>query len=139
MEFAGRVSTAALGGAALLGLALLTWALLHREADAPPHAALLDGNRVVVEVLNGSGRRGLARTATRELRKAGFDVIAFGTGGDSLAVTQVLARRGDSAAAVQVARALGVGQAMVRPDPLLRVDVTVLLGADYHPPPELRP
>jgi hypothetical protein len=94
---------------------------------------------VVVEVFNGSGRRGLARTATRQLRKAGFDVLYFGTGGDTVAATLVLARRGDSGAAVRVARALGVGQPGVRTDTLLRVDVTVLLGADYRPPPALRP
>lgn len=90
-------------------------------------------------MLNGSGRRGLARTATRELRKAGFDVIYFGTGDDSVSATVVLARRGDSSAAVRVARALGVGQVSVRTDSLLRVDVTVRLGADYHPPAVLRP
>lgn len=139
MERARRRRIAALGGLALLGVAAATWALLRPDASAPAHSALLDGTRVVVEVFNGSGRRGLARTATRELRKAGFDVIVFGNGGDSVLVTQVLARRGDSIAAVRVARALGAGQARVRTDTRLRVDVTVLLGADYRPPPALHP
>jgi hypothetical protein len=93
----------------------------------------------VVEVLNGSGRRGLARTATRALRSAGFDVVYFGTVGDSVAVTQALARRGDSSAALRVTRALGVGVARLKTDTLLRVDVTLLLGADYRPPPGFRP
>ena len=66
-------------------------------------------------------------------------MVYFGTVSDSIRTTQVLARRGDSLAAARVARALGAGQAGVKSDTLLRVDVTVLLGADYHPPPELRP
>jgi len=125
--------------AAVLGIGV--WALSRGNAgsgrpEAPP---LLGGERLVVEVLNGSGRRGLARAATRALRNAGFDVVYFGTVADSVAVTQVLARRGDSSAAVRVARALGAGQARVREDTLLRVDVSVLLGADYRPPPGFRP
>ncbi len=107
-----------------------------RPADAAP---LLGGDRIVVEVLNGSGRRGLARTATRALRQAGFDVVYFGTISDSIAITQVLARRGDSLSAAKVVRALGAGHATVRPDTLLRVDVTVLLGGDYRAPPGWRP
>jgi hypothetical protein len=97
------------------------------------------GERIVVEVLNGSGRRGLARAATRVLRQAGFDVVYFGNVSRSVGVTQALARRGDSAAAVRVARALGATRVRVATDTLLRVDVTVLLGGDYRPPPGLRP
>ena len=93
----------------------------------------------MVEVLNGSGRRGVARAATRALRQAGFDVVYFGNVSETLATTQTLARRGDSAAAVRVARALGATQVRVATDTLLRVDVTVLLGGDYRPPPGLRP
>ena len=115
--------------------------LLRGDAGKPrvEAAPLLGGDHLVVEVLNGSGRRGLARIATRALRQAGFDVVYFGTVSDSIGVTQVLARRGDSLAAARVARALGSGQARVKSDTLLRVDVTVLLGGDYHPPPGLRP
>lgn len=117
------------------------WALIRDDgAPAPAEATpLLGGERIVVEVLNGSRRRGLARAATRALRQASFDVVYFGTVADSVAVTQVFARRGDSSAAVRVARALGTGQARVQPDTLLRVDVTVLLGSDYRPPPGFRP
>ena len=93
----------------------------------------------MVEVLNGSGRRGLARAATRVLRQAGFDVVYFGNLSETVVTTETLARRGDSTAAVRVARALGATQVRVATDTLLRVDVTVLLGGDYHPPPGLRP
>ena len=117
----------------------MAWALLRPRGGASAESVLLDGERVIVEVLNGSGRRGLARIATRELRRAGFDVIAFGTGSESTSVTRVMARRGDSSAAVRVRKALGVGTAVVKTDTLLRVDVTVLLGADYQVPPGVRP
>lgn len=92
-----------------------------------------------VEVLNGSGRRGLARSATRALRQLGFDVVYFGSAGDSVAVTVAIARRGDSAAAARVARAVGATRVRVATDTLLRVDVTLLLGSDYRPPPGWRP
>jgi methylmalonyl-CoA mutase cobalamin-binding subunit len=117
------------------------WALLgcrERPRHATP-AALAGSERIVVEVLNGSGRRGLARVATRVLRQAGFDVVYFGTVGDSIRVTQALARRGDSAAAARVAGALGATRARVAVDTFLRVDVTVLLGDDYKPPAGIRP
>ena len=115
--------------------------LLGGKAPAPHSqpAALAGDERVIVEVLNGSGRRGLARVAARELRRAGFDVVYFGTSNDSIRVTQVLARRGDSTAASRVAGALGTSRVRVAVDTLLRVDVTVLLGDDYHPPPGIRP
>ena len=94
---------------------------------------------MIVEVLNGSGRRGLARVAARALRQAGFDVVYFGNTGDSVRVTQALARRGDSVLAARVAAALGSSRARVATDTLLRVDVTVLVGSDYRPPPGIRP
>lgn len=93
----------------------------------------------MVEVLNGSGRQGLARAATRVLRQAGFDVVYFGTADGPVAATVAVARRGDSGAAARVARALGASRVRVSVDTLLRVDVSVLLGPDYRPPPGPRP
>ena len=94
---------------------------------------------ITVEVLNGTGRRGLARVATQVLRQQGFDVLYFGSATDSVRVTEILARRGDSLAAARVAKALGTGRVRVARDTLLRLDVTVLLGGDYTAPPGVRP
>ena len=124
------------------GALLLAGLVLAGCSSAPDRSAVpavRDGERIVVEVLNGAGRRGLARAATRVLREAGFDVVYFGNVGQTVAVTEALARRGDSALAVRVARALGANRVRVAVDTLLRVDVTILLGADYRPPPGLRP
>ncbi|NOT09597.1 MAG: LytR C-terminal domain-containing protein [Gemmatimonadales bacterium] len=110
-----------------------------KRADAPREVSVLDPGRVVVEVLNASGRRGLARVATRTLRASGFDVVYFGTSGDSLATTEVVVRRGDSAAAIRVIRALGTGRVRMAIDTLLRLDLSVRLGRDYKPEPGLRP
>lgn len=137
---------AAFGALILLGAALAGgagWALLSGEEGglAAPRtpAALAGDERVVVEVLNGSGKRGLARVATRVLRQAGFDVVYFGNAASEVAATVALARRGDSALALRAARALGSDSARVVIDTLLRVDVTVLLGADFKPPPGIHP
>jgi hypothetical protein len=130
-----------LAGAVLAGG--VGWALLAGDeragAASRTPAALAGDERVIVEVLNGSGRRGIARVATRVLREAGFDVVYFGTTQQPVAATIALARRGDSAAAARAARALGSDSARVAIDTLLRVDVTVLIGPDYKPPPGIRP
>jgi len=133
-------------GRALGAVALLllvgggAWALLRPRAGARrPEVRVPEQLGITVEVLNGSGRRGLARVATRALRQEGFDVLFFGTAEDSVALTEVLARRGDSLVAERVARALGVGRVRVARDTLLRLDVTVRLGLDYLPSPGVRP
>lgn len=91
-----------------------------------------EGGRVVVEVLNASGRVGLARAATRRLRDAGMDVVYFGNDDASdLDSTAVLLRRGDADTAQRVAEALGVGAVRSAPDPARLVDVTVRLGSDF--------
>ena len=92
------------------------------------------GPRIRVEVLNASGKSGLARRATESLRAQGFDVVYFGTarrdavpGGRSV----VLDRAGNLRNAQQIARALNIQRVESQPDPGLVLDVTVLLGGDW--------
>jgi hypothetical protein len=97
-------------------------------------------DRVVVEVLNGSGRPGLARSATRLLRRRGLDVVFFGNwdGEGVVRRTKVVVRRGtDEADGRRVAEALGAGTVVVDLDTLRRVDVSVILGEDWRPPPDV--
>jgi hypothetical protein len=100
---------------------------------------------VTVEVLNATGTPGLARLGTRVLREQGLDVVFFGNGSGSTdsagaAVTRVLVRRpGARKAAEQVRSALGVGSIVESVDTLRRVDVSVVLGRDFHPALPLHP
>jgi hypothetical protein len=89
--------------------------------------------RVTVEVLNGTKRAGVARAATRMLRRRGLDVVFFGNADAAVDSTQVVVRRGDSAAGREVRQAIGAGRLVVEPDTFRRVDVSVILGPDFRP------
>ncbi len=99
------------------------------------------GPRVVVEVLNASGRPGLARTGTRVLRRAGIDVVYFGNAPATgiLDSTQILIRRGAAGVGQRIRGALGVGRVVVEPDSTRLLDASVLLGTDFAPRLELHP
>lgn len=98
-------------------------------------------DRIVVEVLNGTTRQGLARTATRLIRQQGLDVVFFGSADSASRTdsTRIIVRRGNSGAAEIVAKALGAGKVEVQLDTLRRVDVSVILGTDYQPEGEIHP
>jgi hypothetical protein len=95
-------------------------------ADPPPTEG-----RVRVEVLNGSGKAGLARAATERLRDAGFDVVYFGNAGTAADSSVVIARSVDERNARAVARRLGIGPVRSAPDSTLLLEVTVVLGKDW--------
>jgi hypothetical protein len=88
-----------------------------------------EGDRITVEVLNGTTVNGLARRVTRDLRRRGIDVVYFGTA-ERADSTLVIARRSDMAAARVVQRALGSGAIIDEPSPQLLLDVTIVLGPD---------
>ena len=95
-----------------------------------------NGRRVTVEVLNASGRPGLAKTGTRILRRAGIDVLTFGNAPDSIGTldsTRIVVRRGSSAVGERLRKALGVGRVVVELDGRRLLDASVLLGADFAP------
>jgi hypothetical protein len=92
------------------------------------------GGRVVVEVLNASGRSGLARAGALTLRRAGLDVVYFGNAAEGpLDSTRILVRRGALAAGTRVRAALQTGRVIAEPDTARLLDVTVLLGRDFTP------
>jgi hypothetical protein len=94
----------------------------------------------VVEVVNTTGTDGLAREITRHLRRAGIDVVAFGSDRDRLVdSTTILIRRGDSTGALRIRAALGLGRIRVEPDPRLLLDASVLLGPDASRVIDLHP
>jgi hypothetical protein len=94
------------------------------------------GPRVTVEVLNATGTPGLAKTATRLLRRAGIDVLTFGNAPDSIGAldsTRIVVRRGGSPIGERIRKALGAGRVAVEPDVRRLLDASVLLGADFAP------
>jgi hypothetical protein len=95
--------------------------------------------RVMVEVLNGTRRQGVARTATRMLRGRGVDVVFLGNADSAESSTRVIARRGDTDRARYVAALLGAGKVVAEPDTFRRVDVSVILGDDFRPRLGLHP
>jgi len=89
---------------------------------------------VLVEVLNANGRAGDARIGTRLLRRAGLDVVYFGNAGENgLDSTRIIVRRGVEQVGERVRAALGQGRVEVQLDSTKLLDVSVLLGLDFHP------
>lgn len=132
-----------IAGGLLLGLLVLLLAgRAFRRDRVEGHAFDIpsaDG-RIMVEVLNGSGKNGLGRLGTRRLRRMGIDVVYFGNAdGQQLDTTLIVARRGDRKRAEEVRDALGVGQIAVQSDTLRRVDVSVILGKDFQADEDGRP
>ena len=126
-------------GAILISAGIVLAARMQRDR-VPGHAYAIPSadNRIVIEVLNGNGRTGLARTVTRQLRQQGLDVVFFGSTGKTDS-TEIVVRRGDDGAGSVVARALGSGRIRVELDTLRRVDVSVILGADFKVVADLHP
>lgn len=95
-----------------------------------------DRASVRVEVLNGAGKGGLARMATHRLRADGFDVVFFGNADRfDHAHSTVIDRTGEPDRARAVAASLGIDSVLTARDSSLMLEVTVVLGADWPPPP----
>lgn len=95
-----------------------------------------DGVRVRVRVLNGSGRTGLARRATQHLRDHGYDVVDYRSAGNTTLLTEVQVTAATRVWGERVTKALARGTIRERAGSLGYVDVVVLLGHDWQPPPQ---
>jgi hypothetical protein len=105
-------------------------------ARAPIERVVADSVRIKVEVLNASAVRGLARRGTFYLRDLGFDVVSSGNSPDRLDSTVVLVRSGRMEWGELAARALGGARVEARPDSSRYLDLTILLGSSWRPPPQ---
>ena len=123
----------ALGGA---GWGVQLWRHRPGRPIGSSDARAPEGVRIKVQVLNATRVRGLARRATMHLRDRGFDVVDVGTDPNVRDSVLVLDRSGHPEWAKLVARALGGGQVLTRPDSSRYLDVTVLLGGSWRPPAE---
>ncbi|HMG71184.1 MAG TPA: LytR C-terminal domain-containing protein [Gemmatimonadaceae bacterium] len=101
---------------------------------APDDARAPEETRIKVEVLNATQTKGLARRATLYLRERGFDVVGSGNVTEQRATTIVYDRSSHPEWARLVARAMNA-PVTARPDSSRYLDVTVLIGADWRPPP----
>jgi hypothetical protein len=113
-------------------------------ASGVMHAAsterLPDSLRVRVQVLNSTKTHGLARRATMLLRDSGFDVVEIGTTADTSYTTLVLVLSGHPEWAKHVAHVMGVARTEARTDSSRYLDIAVVLGSTWRPPPgPLRP
>lgn len=112
----------ALVGALYLAFGILTQ--LRREASVCEVP-------VVVEVLNGCGRAGIAEKVASRLRDLGFDVMYVGNAdGFDYGETLVVDRTGDKDKARVVAEALGRAPVIRQVGRTFFVDVTVVVGED---------
>jgi hypothetical protein len=125
---------------AILLLYVLARTFRHDRVEGHAFDIPSGRNRIQVEVLNGSGKAGLARLGARRLRRQGIDVVFFGNAGPpGVDTTRVVLRRGTENRAERVRAALGAGVIVTEPDTLRRVDVTVILGPDFEPEQDERP
>jgi hypothetical protein len=107
-----------------------------RPAVLPAPVQAPAGARVRVQVLNATTTRGLARRATGYLRDRGFDVVDIATAHEQRDSTLVIDRSGHPEWAWLIAKAFGGAHIESRPDSSSYLDVTVLVGRDWTPPPE---
>ena len=128
----------------LVVLSAAVWVLHARQVVRGPLAAVMPRGvgprapadvRIRVQVLNTTKTRGLARRATRVLRDRGFDVVELGTTTPTLDTTLVLDRSGHAEWAATIAEVLRPARATARADSSRYLDVTVLLGRTWRPPP----
>lgn len=110
------------------------WRSGSKENYAPDDARAPEGVRIKVEVLNATKTRGLARRATIYLRDRGFDVVGSGNVSEQRTATIVYDRSSHPDWARLVGRAMNA-PVVARPDSSRYLDVTVLLGANWRPPP----
>jgi hypothetical protein len=132
------------GLAVIVAVALIAggFALQSRRPapDAKPAVAsnerAPDGQRVRVQILNGTKTHGLARRATLYLRDRGFDVVETGTIATEHDTTIVYDLSGHADWANRIARAFRPAKVVTRTDSSRYLDVAVLLGTTWRAPSE---
>ena len=136
-----------IAGIALLVVAVCAAVVVTRTTSSPvretalgrlvaPEVTAPANTRVRVEVINATRTRGLARRVTRLLRDRGFDVVTYSTSTITQDSTLVLDRSSHPEWARLVGKALGGARVAARPDTSRYVDVTVVLGTSWRPPPQ---
>ena len=87
--------------------------------------------RFRIEILNGTGRSGLAQEAATELMKRGIDVFTTGNADHFSYQESILISRNRSPQFDQLGRILGCSRTVEQLQQGTLVDATLILGADY--------
>jgi hypothetical protein len=108
------------------------------ERAQRPTRLIGDSLRITVEVVNATAVRGLGRTATAWLRDVGFDVVNTTTAPEAERLDSSVVRYGTGHPewAAIAAKAIGGARIEARPDSLRYLDLTVLVGRSWRPPPQ---
>jgi hypothetical protein len=124
----------------LLPLALVSCRRGAAQVPAPVASASRDtaiklpaASAGVVEVLNGTGRKGIANLVAERLRREGFDVVKIGNAPEKTYARTVVAERRDAGPiAEHVAAVLGVRSACPFRNENLLVYATVFAARDIE-------
>ncbi len=95
-----------------------------------------DTVRVKVELLNGTGERGLARRVAQYLRDRGFDVVHVGDA-PARDSSLVVERAGPSSWSAAAARAMQGALIESRPDSTRYLDLTIVIGRSFRAPSQI--
>jgi hypothetical protein len=107
--------------------------VVRTDAPVDSSSARLAAPRGVVEVLNGTGRRGVANLVAERLRRDGFDVVKIGNAAEQTYARTIVAQRREAPAiSALVAASLGVDQPSLFHNENLLVDATVFVGRDIE-------
>ena len=100
-----------------------------------PFAMIAAGTRPRVEILNGTGAIALTQAVARRVVPAGGEITLTGNvpGFGVRHTSVVYYRAADLPAARRIAAALGVGSVAEGNVPLDVIDLTVVVGSDFHP------
>lgn len=113
---------------------------INRVFIAPPVDPILSEDLkstsvevIQVNVLNASGKQGLAAKVKDFLRNRGFDVVEIGNNDVLLNRSQVIDRLGDTKSAKEVAYALGINDSLVisQPDSNMYLRASIIIGDDF--------
>jgi hypothetical protein len=117
----------------LLCLVLLAGYLTWMVASQAGKAGSVCETPVIVEVLNGCGRPGVAEQIAEALRNRGFDVMFISNADDfRYANTLVVDRSGDRSKALAIAGAMGAVSVISQVSSATFADATVVIGSDIE-------
>ena len=92
------------------------------------------GEKISIQVLNGSGEKGIAERFSKFLHNSGHDVVLRGNADHfSYKNSEIIIRNSNKFAAENIANLLGINQNKIstQKDKLLLCDITLILGKDF--------